>query len=148
MARPLTVLFPPTLVARLVETHMGGPFIWRLADCCSGPARIFADLTGVDVLRDLRASYPERGQVVAEMRKAGGALDYAGARLADAGLVPVPEQPGALGIAATPRGFHGAVCLMPGAWAIKAKEGFTVVKSVDAIWGLTAWRPSAEGVPA
>lgn len=128
--------FPPTLVARLVESHMGGPFIWGVSDCCMGPANVFADLTGVDVLEGMRLCYPARDKVMRAVLEAGGALTYVGRHLADLGLTEIAEAPGALGVAVMSRGFHGAVCLMPGQWAIKAKEGFTVVRSVHAIWGL------------
>lgn len=129
-------MVPPTLVSRLVEAHMGGAFLWGVSDCCIGPANVFADLTGVDVLKGRRSAYPSRAQILREMREAGGVLAYAGQAMAEAGLVPVVEAPGVLGLAVTRHGFHGAICLMPGHWAIKAKEGYTVVKSVDAIWGL------------
>ena len=129
-------MVPPTLVARLVEAHMGGPFLWGVSDCCTGPANVFSDLTGIDVLKDGRMAYPSRKQMLVALQEAGGALAYVDAALQAVGLVSVPEGPGALGLLMTPRGFHGAVCLMPGAWAIKAKEGFTCVKSVHAIWGL------------
>lgn len=128
--------FPPTLVARLVEAHMGGEFIWGVSDCCMGPANVFADLTGVDVLEGYRVAYPKREAVLQAMDRAGGALAYASAQLRACGLQEIGEAPGALGVAVTARGFHGAICLMPGQWAIKAQQGFTVVKAVHAIWGL------------
>lgn len=130
------LMVPPTLVARLVESHMGGPFLWGVSDCCTGPANVFADLTGVDVLEGRRASYPSRVQAARDMEVAGGALVFAGRWLADMGLRHGVEAPGMLGLLKTPRGFHGAICLMAGRWAIKAKEGFSVVPAVSEIWGL------------
>lgn len=133
MARELT----PEAAFEAVTEHMGGPFEWGRADCCSGPCNAFRALTGVDALGRLRGAYDGQAGAMRQIRLAGGLWRLARELAGEAGLEAVaPEAApvGAIGLVRNGFGHSLALCIGAGTWAAKSKTGFVIVTKAEAAW--------------
>lgn len=115
-----------------VEHHMGGRFVWGVCDCARAAGAVFADLHGVDPTADLAGVYDD-ATGAARLSREGMAA--AAQTMADQhGLRRVGAECGAIGIVLHDGRQSAAICIAPGQWAVKADDGFRVVKEALAAW--------------
>lgn len=123
-------------VMAVVERHLGGPFGWGVADCCAAASAAFAEIHGIDLMPDLRGTYAGPIAAARIIRQAGGLRRLAETRAAAAGLRRCGDVPGAIGLVAGPRGPVAAICIAPGKWAAKARQGFVIVREAEIAWSV------------
>lgn len=125
----------PDDVMAAVEEHMGGPFVWGRADCCSAPCAAFAALHGIDPMARVRGTYDSRSGAWRLIRTMGGLQTFAPRLARDAGLRAVPSGIGVIGLIPNGTGFSLAIGLGT-CWAAKAVAGFHIVQEVEAAWSV------------
>ncbi|WP_147393090.1 DUF6950 family protein [Paracoccus siganidrum] len=134
---------PETVLAE-VERVMSRPFEWGPCDCCSAACDVFAALWGFDPMAALRGYHGLMGAV--RLLDHGGGLEEmadrharrAGLRAGHAtgGLAFVHFAP-ELGLLHGPRRVLLAsllICIQPGQWAGKSRNGFAILRSADKGW--------------
>lgn len=111
---------------------MGGRFVWGASDCARAAGAVFADLHGVDPTADLAGCYDDARSAA---RLARDDMAAAAQVMADRhGLRPVGAECGAIGIVQHDGRQSAAICIAPGQWAVKADDGFRVVREALAAW--------------
>lgn len=115
---------------------MDRPFDWGGCDCCTAACDVFAALHGVDPMARHRGAYEGARGAAVLIRSGGGWLAFADGVARDAGLVRTDEQaPGHLGLTAKRAGHRSlAICVAPGWWAAKSKDGLALVTDVERVW--------------
>ena len=126
----------PEAVMASVERRMGGAWIWGAADCCTSASAVFADLHGIDVMSSLRGRY--HGPLgAARLIKSQGGMQAMGQQMAEThGLRITSGRCGDIGLVLGGAEMAAAICVQPGIWAGKALEGFMIVKTAVASWGV------------
>lgn len=118
-----------------VERIMSRPFEWGPCDCCSAACDVFAALWGFDPMEPVRGY---RGALGAArmIRRAGGLPELAD-RLAARLALSTGHATGGLALSAGHRGRRTLlICIMPGLWAGKSKDGFAILRHADRGWHL------------
>lgn len=119
----------------LVERVMSRPFEWGPCDCCSASCDVFAALWGFDPMMPVRGYSGPLG-AARMMRRAGGLPVLAEALAAQAGLT-LGHAIGGLALSQD-AGVRRSllICIMPGLWAGKSKEGFALLRRAEQGWHL------------
>lgn len=119
-----------------VELRMGGPWLWGEADCCTSASAVFADLHGVDLGAGWRGKYHGPLGAGRLIRAEGGMQAFCGRLTAAHGLRATAGRSGDIGLVMGGAEMAAAICVQPGMWAGKALEGFMIVKTAVASWGV------------
>lgn len=111
---------------------MSRPFAWGPADCVSAACDVFARLWGVDPLAPWRG-YRSRAGAVAILRQMGG-LDALAAAMALGCGLSSGHAPGGLALSRGPGPRSMLVCVAPGVWAGKSRNGFAILRDAGKGW--------------
>lgn len=121
----------PEAVLEAVDAAMSRPFAWGACDCVSAACDVFARLWGADPLAPWRG-YTGRSEALRIIRALGGfdALAEAMTRgLADG------HASGGLALSIG-RQRSMLICIQPGLWAGKTRDGFGITKHAGRGWHL------------
>lgn len=139
----------PEDVLDAVETHMAGPWVWGLSDCCASACSVFRDLHGVDPMADLRGFYSSAIGARRLIEDRGGLLGLAQHMATRAGLREVKvEAPGVIGVSGA-IGDDGSkksdwrvagrsllICVKPGAWVGRSADGYAATARAKVMWNV------------
>jgi hypothetical protein len=122
----------PDNVFAEVDRVMSRPWDWsRDWHCFGDAADVFLSLWGVDPMAGVRGKAASLCAALRVVRGAGGMASMLRQEFTSAGLVEVPQQPGAVCIAPTKASPFGnvaaAVCITPGLVAGKTNGGFQII---------------------
>lgn len=119
----------PESVFAIADEVMSRPFSWGVCDCVTATCDVYLRLHGVDLLSPWRGRWT--GAVSAErlVRDMGGPLACASEMARRAGLVQGAKT-GGIGLS----GRTLVVCVTPGIWVGKSKNGFGIVRTSDWAW--------------
>lgn len=125
----------PDRVMAEVERIMSRPFEWGPCDCCSASCDVFAALWGVDPMAPVRGYSGPLG--AARMIRRVGGLPTLAETLAVRSSLTVGHATGGLALSAGHRERRALlICIMPGLWAGKSKDGFAILRHADRGWHL------------
>lgn len=125
----------PQRVMAEVERILSRPFAWGPCDCCSAACDVFAALWGIDPMDPVRGYAGPIG-AARMMRRAGG-LPMLAETLAEKAGLTVGHASGGLALSPGMGTRHALlICIMPGLWAGKSKEGFALLRRADRGWYL------------
>ncbi|UFS64402.1 hypothetical protein LO749_09495 [Paracoccus denitrificans] len=118
-----------------VERIMSRPFEWGPCDCSSAACDVFAALWGIDPMGPVRG-YSGPLAAARMIRRAGGLAALADTLAVQGGLA-VGHAAGGIALSAGHRGRQALlICIMPGLWAGKSKDGFAILRNADRGWHL------------
>ena len=90
------------------------PIVWRVLDCCTGPADILLKVLDIDPMAQFRNRYSTPRGYLRVLRNDGfatldDAMTHVARRLGWRKIDPMDAEPGDIGVAAHP---HGRTCLI------------------------------------
>jgi len=124
-----------------IEKHMGGPIVWGVSDCCTGPCGVFNDIFGLDPMIGVRGAYSTAFAAARIINPFGGLLGYANHLATASGLHVSKGIQGDIGVSKkdTAIGIGGRclmICVGEGVWAAKTENGVAFIKGKAEI----SWR--------
>ena len=121
----------PETVLEAVDMAMSRPFEWGACDCVSAACDAFARLWDTDPLAPWRG-YASRAEAVCILRDIGGFDALAEAMT---GGMAGGHEPGGLALSIG-RQRSMLICIQPGLWAGKTRDGFGITKQAGRGWHL------------
>lgn len=123
----------PEAVLEVVDGAMSRPFEWGACDCVSAACDAFARLWRVDPLAPWRG-YTGRAEALCIVRGLGG-FDALAVEMARQAELTEGHAPGGLALSI---GQHRSmlICIQPGLWAGKTRDGFGITKQAGRGWHL------------
>lgn len=117
------------------ERVMLRPFEWGACDCCSSACNVFASIWGVDPMAPVRGYSGPLG-AARLMRRTEGLAALAETLAARAGLAE-GHATGGLALSEDTGGQRSLlICITPGLWAGKSKDGLAILRRAERGWHL------------
>lgn len=123
----------PEAVLQAVDAAMSRPFAWGGCDCVSAACDVFARLWGVDPLAPWRG-YHGRAEALRIIRGTGG-FDALAEAMAHSAALATGHAPGGLALSLG-RQRSMLICIHPGLWAGKTRDGFGITRQAGRGWHL------------
>lgn len=115
-------------VLNAADSVMLRPWDWARGHHCLGDvAAVLVSLGGPDLMARLRGRYGCRLAALRIVYRAGGLPALVAAECAAAGMVFGPAVPGAVATAQGEYGDAVVVCVEPGQWVGKTRDGYAVI---------------------